>query len=62
LRKLVNEGQQVSSGTAYSKPMVQARKWILRSGVTDKQWAAINIGDRAEIGIGSAGDRMFMVK
>lgn len=56
LRKLANEGQQVSSGNAvFQTNGAGSGKWILRSGVTDKQWAAIKMGDPAEIGIASAG-------
>jgi RND family efflux transporter MFP subunit len=55
LRKLANEGQQVSSGTAvFQTNGAGSGKWILRSGVTDKQWVAIHTGDPAEINIGSA--------
>jgi RND family efflux transporter MFP subunit len=55
LRKLASEGQQVSSGTAvFQTNGAGSGKWILRSGVTDKQWAAIHTGDPAEISIGSA--------
>ncbi len=56
LRKLANEGQQVSSGNAvFQTNGAGSGRWILRSGVTDKQWAAIKMGDPAEIGIASAG-------
>jgi RND family efflux transporter MFP subunit len=55
LRKLVNEGQQVSSGNAVLETNgAGSAKWILRTGVTDRQWAAIKIGDPAEIEIASA--------
>jgi RND family efflux transporter MFP subunit len=54
LRKLANEGQLVNSGN----PVLQTNgagsgKWILRAGVTDKQWTAIKKGDAAEIRIAS---------
>jgi|SRR5450432_9968 RND family efflux transporter MFP subunit len=56
LRKLANEGQQVSSGNAvFQTNGAGSGKWILRSGVTDKQWAAIKTGDAAGIGIASTG-------
>ena len=56
LRKLASEGQQVSSGTTvFQTNGAGSGKWILRSGVTDKQWAAIHIGDPAEIGTASSG-------
>ena len=52
LRKMANEGQQVSSGNAvFQTNGAGSGKWILRSGVTDKQWAAIKLGDAAEIGM-----------
>jgi RND family efflux transporter MFP subunit len=55
LRKLVNDGQQVSSGSAVLETNgAGSGKWILRTGVTDRQWAAIKIGDPAEIGIASS--------
>ncbi len=54
LRKLANEGQVVNSGN----PVLQTNgagsgKWILRAGVTDKQWTAVKTGDPAEIMIAS---------
>jgi RND family efflux transporter MFP subunit len=58
LRKLANEGQQVSSGNAvFQTNGAGSGQWILRSGVTDKQWAAIKTGDVAEVGIASAGEQ-----
>jgi RND family efflux transporter MFP subunit len=58
LRKLANEGQQVSSGNAvFQTNGAGSGRWILRSGVTDKQWAAIKPGDPAEISIASAGGK-----
>ncbi len=63
LRKLASEGQQVSSGTAvFQTNGAGSGKWILRSGVTDKQWAAIHIGDPAEIGTGSSGEQRLQGK
>ena len=54
LRKLANEGQLVNAGN----PVIQTNgagsgKWILRAGVTDKQWTVIKTGETAEIGIAS---------
>jgi RND family efflux transporter MFP subunit len=54
LRKLANEGQQVSSGNAvFETNGAGSGKWILRTGVTDKQWATIQTGDPAEVSIAS---------
>jgi RND family efflux transporter MFP subunit len=63
LHKLANEGQQVSSGTSvFQTNGAGSGKWILRSGVTDKQWAGIHIGDPAEIGTGSSGEQRLQGK
>jgi RND family efflux transporter MFP subunit len=63
LRKLANEGQQVSSGNAvFQTNGAGSGKWILRSGVTDKQWAAIKTGDAAGIGIASTGGQIVAGK
>jgi RND family efflux transporter MFP subunit len=50
LRKLANEGQLITAGN----PVLQTNgagsvKWILRAGITDKQWNAVKTGDPAEI-------------
>jgi RND family efflux transporter MFP subunit len=48
LRKMASEGQVISPGT----PVFQTNgagqgKWILRTGVSDREWSMINIGDKA---------------
>ncbi len=50
LRKFAQEGQTVGPGT----PILQINgasqgKWVLKSGVSDLQWASIGIGDKAII-------------
>lgn len=50
LRKLANEGQVISSGT----PVLQTNgakegKWILKAGVSDREWSMLSVGDRATI-------------
>ncbi len=50
LRKLANDGQIVGPGT----PVLQVNganegKWILKVGLSDSQWSALKIGDRASI-------------
>jgi RND family efflux transporter MFP subunit len=63
LRKLANKGQQVSSGNAvFQTNGAGSVKWILRSGVTDKQWAVIKTGDSARIGIASNGEQTVVGK
>lgn len=56
LRKLANEGQLVNSGNAVLQTNgAGAGKWILRAGITDQQWNAIQTGNPAEIMISSPG-------
>ena len=50
LKKLANDGQVVGPGT----PVLQINgakqsKWLLKIGLSDEQWAALKIGDRATI-------------
>jgi RND family efflux transporter MFP subunit len=50
LRKLANEGQLVNSGNAVLQTNgAGSGKWILRAGITDKQWNAIRTGNPAEV-------------
>ena len=50
LRKYANEGQVVGPGT----PVVMINgagkgSWLLKAGVSDQQWAAIQVGDKAVV-------------
>jgi RND family efflux transporter MFP subunit len=50
LKKFVNVGQITTSGA----PIFQTNgagksSWVLKAGVSDKEWSAISIGDKAEI-------------
>lgn len=50
LRKLANDGQIVGPGT----PVLQINgasegNWILKVGISDKQWSVLKVGDRATI-------------
>lgn len=50
LRKMANEGQVISPGS----PVFQTNgagqgKWILRTGVSDREWAMIKVGDQATV-------------
>ncbi len=50
LKKLANAGQQVSPGMAVLELNgTQAGKWLLRVGISDQEWAAIHIGDLAQV-------------
>ncbi|WP_276372142.1 efflux RND transporter periplasmic adaptor subunit [Chryseolinea sp. H1M3-3] len=63
LRKFVNPGQVVDVGD----PIVMTNgagtaKWILKIGVSDKQWSDINIGDSSTVTIDAFSDRTFEAK
>ena len=52
LKKFVNEGQLVETGA----PVLQTNgagkgKWLLKVGVSDKEWAAIKLNDKTEVEI-----------
>jgi RND family efflux transporter MFP subunit len=50
LRKLANEGQVISSGTqVFQTNGAGQGKWMLRAGVSDREWAQISLGDKATI-------------
>lgn len=60
LRKLMNDGQVVSSGT----PVLQANgassgKWLLRVGVSDHEWAKIRLQDKATVSVSSVPGKAF---
>ena len=50
LRKFVNPGQVVGVGDRVLQTNGAGKgQWILKAGVSDKQWSAINIGDSVDI-------------
>lgn len=58
LKRFVNQGQLVSTGT----PVFQTNgagdgKWYLKVGVSDREWNAIRVGDEAEITSEALGKR-----
>jgi RND family efflux transporter MFP subunit len=63
LKKLANEGQVVSSGTAvFQTNGAQSGNWLLRVGMSDKEWAAIQINDNATITTAAAAGQEFSGK
>lgn len=50
LRKIANEGQVITSGSAvFQTNGASQNKWKVRVGVSDREWALINIGDAAQV-------------
>jgi RND family efflux transporter MFP subunit len=60
LKKFVNAGQVVGVGDPIVKTNGAGEgTWILRTGVSDKQWASIKIGNKATVKIDAISDRTF---
>lgn len=60
LKKFVNAGQVVSTGDPILMTNAATQgKWILKVGVSDKQWAAIKVKDNASVKIDAIPDRTF---
>jgi RND family efflux transporter MFP subunit len=60
LKKLMNEGELAGPGT----PVVYVaatgqQNWVVRVGVSDKDWAKLNIGDKAKINLDAYPDDTF---
>jgi RND family efflux transporter MFP subunit len=60
LRKFVNAGQVISVGNSVLQTNgVTQSSWILRTGASDKQWALIKIGDKANVRLDAFPDHIF---
>jgi RND family efflux transporter MFP subunit len=63
LKKFVNAGQVVGIGDPILRTNgAGTSHWILRTGVSDKQWSLINIGDGAEVVIDAFPGKKFTGK
>ncbi len=60
LKKLVNAGQVVSSGAAVLRTNGAGNaRWLFRVGVSDKEWASLQLGDKATIRTDAAPDKLI---
>jgi len=60
LRKFANAGQVVSTGNPVLVTNGAAKgDWILKVGVSDKQWATVKTGDKAAVQIDAFPDKSF---
>jgi RND family efflux transporter MFP subunit len=60
LRKLVSEGQVISPGTSVFQTNGAGQgKWILKTGVSDNEWASISIGDKATVTTDAMPEKVF---
>lgn len=59
-RKLVNEGEFVGPGTGvYLLSGNRRNDWVVRVGVSDKDWARLKLGDRAAVDLDAYPERSF---
>lgn len=50
LRKMASEGQVIQSGTTvFQTNGARQGKWMLKTGVSDKEWAVLSVGDKAVV-------------
>jgi membrane fusion protein, multidrug efflux system len=60
LQKFLNEGEYVAAGTAVLWFNGAATNtWVVRFGVSDRDWASVKLGDRATIAIDAYPDKSF---
>ncbi len=60
LHKMMNEGQLAATGNAvFQINGAKAGNWMLRAGVSDKEWSNININDKAEITIAALNGKTY---
>ena len=60
-KKLANEGEVVNGGTSILaiNEISGSSDWVLKVGVTDKEWAAIEIGNKATVTLDAFPDKIF---
>ncbi|GAB4341249.1 MAG: efflux RND transporter periplasmic adaptor subunit [Flammeovirgaceae bacterium] len=60
LKKIMNEGELVSAGMpVYVIHATQDNDWVIRVGVSDKNWALIELGDNAKVKLDAYPDDTF---
>ena len=60
LQKFLNEGEYASAGTAVLLfNATAANDWVVRFEVSDRDWALLKMGDRAQVAIDAYPDRSF---
>ena len=60
-KKLANEGEVINGGMSILaiNETSGASDWVLKVGVTDKEWAAIEIGNKATVTLDAFSDKTF---
>jgi membrane fusion protein, multidrug efflux system len=60
LKKWANEGEMISGGNpVFSLSARNQSTWVLKAGVADRDWARLNIGDKAVVHFDHLGDQVI---
>lgn len=60
LRKMASEGQVAGPGTpVFQVNGAKSGTWTLKAGVSDREWAAIKLGDKATISVAALNNRTY---
>jgi RND family efflux transporter MFP subunit len=60
IQKLVNEGENIAPGSpVYIINSTDNRDWVIRLGLSDKDWAKVRLGDEAVVGTDAYPDHPF---
>ncbi len=60
IKKFLNEGEVVAPGTpVFFVSAHNSGEWLIKVGLTDKDWARINVGERTQIKLEAYSDEVF---
>ena len=63
VKKLMNQGEVVGPGTPVFYILGDGQAdWVIKSGLVDRDWARLRLGDRAEVHLDAYPDRTFAAK
>lgn len=63
IKKLMNQGEVVGPGTPVFYILGDGQAdWVVRSGLVDRDWARLKLGNRAEVHLDAYPDRTFAAK
>lgn len=63
VKKLMNQGEVVGPGTPVFYILSDAQAdWVVKSGLVDRDWARLKLGDRAEVRLDAYPNRTFTAK
>lgn len=63
VKKLMNQGEVVGPGTPVFYILGDGQAdWVIKSGLVDRDWARLRLGDRAEVHLDAYPDRTFVAK